>query len=128
MKWKTLTKDEFPDIITKENIVYEDTFRCKTKTYHAVTYRSHDIYIIAMDISHMPDVLCSYHSPKLDDRHFFRMFQAEHHVVMDETGRITEEKKKFIDTDSEDCLIISLHDENLRYCKYKMMELESLAD
>lgn len=84
----------FPQIAVPENITYAD------KLTGTVAYRSNAVYIIAIDRDHMPDILCSYHSPKLDDKHFFRMFQAEHYIVMDETGRITEEQKKFIDTDT----------------------------
>lgn len=49
--WQKLNKEAFPDIVKEENIVFEDTNkRFKTRT---ITYRSKEMYIIAMNISHI---------------------------------------------------------------------------
>lgn len=127
MKWAKLTKDIFPDIMKKENIDFE--FTDDKAKRHEIRYRSKAIYIIAIDINHMPDVGYSFRDPKIDDNHFIHMFKATHLITIDdETGSIVEEKKTFNDIDSEDCMVIKLNDRNLEYCQYKMVEMEELPE
>lgn len=125
--WKTLTRESFPDIMKKENIVFEDTNkRFNTRT---ITYRSKEMYIIAMNISHMIDTSCCYYGPTISKKYAVRMFQAEHTVKIDDkTGKVISEKKEFYSADSEDYMDISIDDENLTYCKYKVVETEDILD
>ena len=127
MKWKTLTKDAFPDIMKKENIDFE--YIDDTAKRHYIRYRSKAIYIIAIDINHMPNRGYSFRHPKIDDNHFIHMFKATHCVIIDDkTSRVVEEQKTFDDIDSEDCMVIALNDRNLEYCRYKKVEMEDITD
>lgn len=125
MKWQTLTKDVFPDIMEKENITFEWTLGAFTVT----TYKSKRAYIIAMDNEHMPDDNCNCNVPVIDDKYIIRMFTAEHTVYTDiETGEIKRERKEFHSPDCGDGMTISINDKNLKYCKYKTVELESILN
>lgn len=58
-----------------------------------------------------------------------RMFQAEHTVTIDDkTGEVKSEKKEFYSADSEDYMDISIDDENIEYCRYKVVETEDILD
>ena len=53
--WQKLTREAYPDIMKKENIVFEDKF--KTDNTRTIYYRGKEIYIIAMNINHMIDTI-----------------------------------------------------------------------
>lgn len=123
--WQKLTKEAFPDITKKENIVFEDKF--KTDNTRTLYYRSKEMYIIAMNINHMIDTGCYYWGPMISSNYAVRMFHAEHSVTFDnKTGKIINEKKEFYSADSEDGMTISIDDENLEYCRYKAVETEDI--
>lgn len=129
MKWQKLTKDVFPDITKKEYLVSDETYTYGTREERIIIWKSKNIYIIAMNIDHMPDVEYAWRKTKLDNKHFFRTFQAEHKIVINtKTGEITREEKQFVDRDTDDFARISINDKNLEYCRYKMMELEDITD
>lgn len=125
--WQKLTKEAFPDITKKENIVFEDKF--KTDNTRTIYYRSKEMYIIAMDINHMIDTGCYYWGPMISKKYAVRMFHAEHSVTFDnKTGKVISEKKDFYSADSEDGMTISIDDENLEYCRYKAVETQDILD
>lgn len=129
MKWKTLTEDAFPHITEKKNIVDDCTIKFATFTAHTITYRSKAVYIIAIDREHIPTAYCNCCEPMIDDKHFIRMFHAEHTVTIDtETKEIKQETKSFYTPDGKDDITIFIDDENIRYCKYKMVEIEDITD
>ena len=111
--WQKLTKEAFPDIMKKENIVFEDKF--KTDNTCTIYYRSKEMYIIAMNINHMIDTGCYYWGPMISSNYAVRMFHAEHSVT-------------FYSADSEDGMTISIDDENLEDCRYKAVETEDITD
>lgn len=125
--WQKLTKEAFPDIAKKENIVFEDKF--KTDNTRTIYYRSKEMYIIAMNINHMIDTGCYYWGPMISKKYAVRMFHAEHSVTFDnKTGKVISEKKDFYSADSEDGMTISIDDENLTYCQYKVVETQDILD
>lgn len=125
--WQKLTKEAFPDITKKENIVFEDKF--KTDNTRTIYYRSKEMYIIAMNINHMIDTGCYYWGPMISKKYAVRMFHAEHSVTFDnKTGKVISEKKDFYSADSEDGMTISIDDENLTYCQYKVVETQDILD
>lgn len=125
--WQKLTKEAFPDITKKENIVFEDKF--KTDNTRTIYYRSKEMYIIAMNINHMIDTGCYYWGPMISKKYAVRMFHAEHSVTFDnKTGKVISEKKEFYSADSEDGMTISINDKNLEYCRYKAVETEDITD
>lgn len=124
--WQKLTKEAFPkDIVKEENITCTDTNnRLHT---HTIYYTSKKVYIIAIDVNH-ETAYCSCYKTMIDNNHFICMFQAEQRVTIDdETGKVTEEKY-FIFQDNEDYTEISVDDENIEYCRYKVVELEDITD
>lgn len=124
--WRKLTKESFPDIVKEENIVYTDTNERYKR--HSITYVGKSVYIIAIDVNHVP-AWCNCYRTMIDDTHFICMFQAENTVTIDdETGKVMTEEKSFYSEDSEDYTDISVDDENLEYCRYKVMELEAISD
>lgn len=124
--WQKLTKNIFPDDIMKEENItcqYADS-RLNT---HTIYYTSKKVYVIAIDINHEP-AYCSCYKTMIDDTHYICMFQAEDRVTInDETGKVTEEKY-FTFQDNEDYTNISVDDENLEYCQYKVIETEDILD
>ncbi len=125
--WQKLTREAYPDIMKKENIVFEDKF--KTDNTRTIYYRGKEIYIIAMNINHMIDTGCYYWGPMISKKYAVRMFHAEHSVTFDnKTGKVISEKKEFYSADSEDGMTISIDDENLEYCRYKAVETEDILD
>lgn len=115
--WKKLTKDAFPKGIKKDENIACTIANPRLHTY-TIYYRSRQMYIIAIDNNHKP-AHCRYHKTMVHDNCFFCIFQAEQRVhVNEETGEITE-KKYFI---FEDYIEIPVDDENLEYCRYKVLE------
>lgn len=117
-EWKTLTEDAFPKTAEEVYITYVDE--------NTTVYRSNDAYVIAIDREHMPEKRKNTWKPTEFDegRYIIRVFYAKHIVYTDpETGAITHEVKAFYSTDR---MTISIDDENIKYCKYKKLETESL--
>lgn len=129
MKWKTLTKDAFPDIMKKKNIVQDYTKEFRSFTTRTITYRSKKMYIIAMNLHHKPDVRFTCYAPMSDDgRYLLRMFYAYHIITIDDEGNVIKERKEFYSPDSDGYMYITVDDENLEYCKYKTVKIGSIDD
>lgn len=119
-EWKTLTPDAFPQ--TAEEVYI-------TRVHGGTTvYRSNDVYIIAIDREHMPETCDNVWEPVMgldDGKYIIRVFYAEHTVWTDpETGAITNEEKAFYSTGDGMAIVIDHPD--MKYCKYRRLETESL--
>lgn len=130
MKWKTLTRNSFPDIMKKKYIVQDDTKAFRTFDTHIIKYRSKKMYIIAIDCEHMPKTCKTVYTGTIrtdDGKHLFRMFYAEHTIVINEQeGYVITERKQFCSPDSDDDTYITVDDENLEYCKYKTVKIGNI--
>ena len=128
MKWQKLSKEAFPkDIMKEENIKYTDiNDRLLTRTIY---YRSKKVYIIAVDINHEPESYCCAYRPMIDKTHFMHTCFADCRVTINTaTGEVRSEEKEFYFEDGDGWMRIPVDDENIGYCRYKMVELEAITD
>ena len=130
MKWKKLSEKAFPDDVVKaKNFEFTDI----DDDFHTHTdyYQDKRLYIIAMDTHHMPQKGNCHHCQKktIDDRYMVCIFHAKRVVTTDDiTGKIIREKKYFDYGDKDGWMRIPVDDENIGYCKYKMVEIEDITD
>lgn len=118
-EWKTLTEEAFPKTSEEVYIAYVNG--------GTIAYRSNNAYIIAIDREHMPETCDNIWEPIMgmdDGRYVIRVFYAEHIVFTNpETGIIEYEEKTFYSTDG---MSIPIDHPDMKYCKYKRLETESL--